>query len=103
MIKVSVLYPNDEGKTFDMSYYCEKHVPMVRQLLGSACTDVAIEQGITGGTPGSKAIYITMGHLYFDKVDDFVSSYAPHANTIMGDIPKFTDTTPIIQISEVIV
>ena len=101
MIKVSVLYPNDEGKTFDMNYYCNNHVPMVRQLLGSSCTNAAVEQGIAGGTPGSKATYIALGHLYFDKVDDFISSFTPHANTIMGDIPNFTDTIPVIQISEV--
>ena len=101
MVKVSVLYPNEEGKTFDMSYYCDKHVPMVRQLLGASCTNAAVEHGIAGGTPGSKATYIAMGHLYFDKVDDFISSFTPHANTIMGDIPNFTDTTPVIQISEV--
>jgi uncharacterized protein (TIGR02118 family) len=101
MVKVSGLYPNDEGKTFDMTYYCDKHVPMVRQLLGSSCINAAVEQGIAGGTPGSKATYIAMGHLYFDKVEDFVSSFTPHANTIMGDISNFTDTSPIIQISEV--
>jgi uncharacterized protein (TIGR02118 family) len=101
MVKVSVLYPNDEGKTFDMTYYCDKHVPMVRQLLGSSCTNAAVEQGIAGGTPGSKATYIAMGHLYFNTVDDFISSFTPNANEIMGDIPNFTDTTPVVQISEV--
>jgi uncharacterized protein (TIGR02118 family) len=101
MVKVSVLYPNEEGKTFDMTYYCNKHVPMVRQLLGSSCVNASVEQGIAGGTPGSKATYIAMGHLYFDKVEDFVSSFTPHANSIMADIPNYTDTTPIIQISEV--
>jgi hypothetical protein len=25
VIKVSVFYPNGEGKHFDMAYYCEKH------------------------------------------------------------------------------
>jgi len=101
MVKVSALYPNEDGKTFDMSYYCDNHLPMVKQLLGTSCTNVTVEQGIGGGTPGSKATYIAMGHLYFDKVDDFISSFTPHANAIMGDIPNFTDTTPVIQISEV--
>jgi hypothetical protein len=30
MIKVSVLYPNSEGRTFDISYYCSKHMPSSR-------------------------------------------------------------------------
>ena len=34
MIKLSVMYPNGEGKTFDMDYYCNKHIPMVAGLLG---------------------------------------------------------------------
>lgn len=79
-----------------------KNIPPVAIPDRSNCTDVAIEQGIAVGTPISK-IYIAMGHLYFDKLDDFISSFAPHANTIMGDIPNFTDTMPIFQISEVIV
>ena len=101
MVKVSVLYPNEEGKTFDMTYYCDKHLPMVRKLLGSSCTNAGVEQGIAGGTPGSKATYVAMGHLYFETVDNFVSSFASHENAIRGDIPNFTNTTPIVQISEV--
>ena len=101
MVKVSALYPNGEGNFFDLSYYCDKHVPMVRQLLGSSCTNAAVEEGIGGGAPGSKPTYLVMAHSFFDKVDDFISSFPPHANTIMSDIPNFTNTTPVIQISEV--
>jgi uncharacterized protein (TIGR02118 family) len=102
MIKVSVLYPMDESDTFDMKYYFDKHVPMVRQLLGSSCRNAAIEQGIAGGTPGSRPTYSVMGHLFFDKVEDFISSITPHADVINNDITNFTKTTPIIQISEVV-
>ena len=101
MVKVSVLYPNDEGKSFDILYYCGKHIPMVWQLLGPSCLNAAVEKGIAGGTPGSKPAYIAMGHFYFEKTEDFVSSFAPHADAIMGDIANYTDITPLIQISEV--
>ena len=46
MIKVSVFYPNNEGSKFDMNYYCNTHMPMVRQKLGAACKGAAVEQGI---------------------------------------------------------
>ena len=36
MIRVSVLYQNAEDKKFDMAYYINKHMPMVKQKLGSA-------------------------------------------------------------------
>jgi uncharacterized protein (TIGR02118 family) len=101
MIKVSVFYPNEEGKKFDMEYYCNKHIPMVQQKLGAALKGGAVEKGLGGVEPGSRAIYIAMGHLYFDSVEAFQTAFGPHAESIMGDIPNYTDIQPTIQISEV--
>jgi uncharacterized protein (TIGR02118 family) len=101
MIKVSVLYPNNEGSKFDMSYYCNSHMPMVQEKLGNVCKGVAVEQGLPGATPGSRPAYIAMGHLYFDSVGDFETAFGPHATAIMADIPNYTDIQPTIQIGEV--
>lgn len=101
MIKVSVFYANEEGKTFDMGYYCNKHIPMVKQKLGDACKGVAVEQGLGGAEPGSRATYIAMGHLYFDSVESFQGAFGPHTGEIMGDVPNYTNIQPSIQISEV--
>jgi uncharacterized protein (TIGR02118 family) len=101
MIKVSVLYPHSASATFDMAYYLEKHMPMVRQKLGAACKGTAVEQGIGGGAPGAPPTYIAMGHLLFDSAEAFQSAFAPHAAAIMGDIPNYTKIQPIIQVSEV--
>ena len=101
MIKVSVLYPNRAGTTFDMAYYLNHHIPMVRQLLGSALERVSIEQGISGEEPGSPAPYVTTCHLLFDSVQGYKTSFGPHAQEIIEDIPKYTDSQPLIQIGEV--
>ena len=101
MIKVSVLYPNNEGSKFDMSYYCNSHIPMVQEKLGKACKGVAVEQGVSGAAPGSRPAFIAMGHLYFDSVAEFQSAFGPYAGAIMADIPNYTDIQPTIQISDV--
>jgi uncharacterized protein (TIGR02118 family) len=101
MVKVSVMYPNHEGTRFDMAYYISRHIPMVRQLLGSALKRVSVEQGISGEEPGSPAPYVAMGHLLFDSVGAFRRSFGPHAQAMMNDIPKYTNSEPIVQISEV--
>ena len=62
MIKVSVLYPNAEGKKFDMEHYCNKHIPMVRQKLGVACKRMAVEQGLSGAESGSQ-VYAYLSRL----------------------------------------
>lgn len=101
MIKVSVLYPNAEGSKFDLDYYCNSHMPMVQSELGGACKGMGIDAGLAGGAPGQKAPFAAVGHLLFDSVEDFQGSFGPKAGTIMGDIPNYTDISPVIQISEV--
>ena len=101
MIKVSVLYPNDEGCRFDIDYYCNRHMAIVREKLGAALTGVAVERGLAGADPTSRPTYVAMGHLYFDSVDAFQAAFGPHAAAIMGDLPNYTNVQPTIQISEV--
>jgi uncharacterized protein (TIGR02118 family) len=101
VIKVSVLYPNSEGSKFDMDYYLSSHIPMVQSKLGAACKGASVEEGMAGGAPGAPATYSAMGHLLFDSVQDFQAAFGPHAEAIMGDIPNYSNVSPVIQISEV--
>jgi uncharacterized protein (TIGR02118 family) len=100
MIKVSVLYPNSAGARFDMAYYTSKHMPMVQQKV-TTCKGIAAEQGVAGATPGTQPMYIAMGHLLFDSVEAFQSGFGPHAQEILADIPNYTNTQPVIQVSEI--
>jgi uncharacterized protein (TIGR02118 family) len=101
MIKVSVLYPHDQGAKFDMGYYLGKHIPMVKQKLGAACKGLSVEQGTAGGAPGAPPTYVAMAHLLFDSAEAFQAAFAPHANQIMADIPNCTPIQPAIQIGDV--
>ena len=101
MIKVTVMYPNGTGSKFDMNYYLETHIPMVKEKVGSACKGINVDEGLGGGEPGSTATYAAIGHLLFESVEAFQGSFGPNAEAIMGDLPNFTNISPIIQISEV--
>lgn len=101
MIRVSVLYPRNEGSRFDMDYYCQKHMAMVREKLGTACKGIAADLGLGGGQPGSPPPFMAAGHLLFDSVDAFKEAFGPHAPALLGDIPNFTNVQPTIQISEI--
>jgi uncharacterized protein (TIGR02118 family) len=101
MIKVTVMYPKTEGSTFDMGYYLESHMPMVRRKLGAACTGTMVEHGLGGGQPGTAPTYAAIGSLMFDSVDAFQTAFAPHAAEILADIPNYTNVEPVIQISDI--
>ena len=38
-----------------------------------------------------------------DFIETFQAGFGPHAKEIMADIPNYTDQSPVIQISEVVV
>jgi uncharacterized protein (TIGR02118 family) len=103
MIKVNVLYPNGEGKKFDMDYYCNKHVPMAQSLMGDSLKGVTVEKGLAGGTPDSSAPHVAIGSMYFDSVESFQKTFATHGEKLMTDVPNFTDIEPVIQISGIII
>jgi uncharacterized protein (TIGR02118 family) len=101
MIRVTVLYPAGEGRTFDMDYYLTKHIPMVQARLGAALKGVTVDQGLAGGAPDAPPTYVCVCQLAFESVAAFDAAFAPHAAEVMTDIPKYTNVQPVIQVGEV--
>ena len=103
MIKVSVMYPNKPGARFDHNYYRDKHMPLLKARMGAHCKYYTVDKGVAGGEPGTPPTYIGMCHIFCDSAEAFQKGFGPHAAEILGDIPNYTDLTPVIQISEVVV
>lgn len=102
MTKVTILYPNGEGKNFDMEYYEKKHMPMLAELFGEAMKTYEIDKGLGGRTPEEPVPFLAIGYLYFDQLSDYEQAFGPNAETILSDIPNYTNIQPIVQISEVV-
>jgi uncharacterized protein (TIGR02118 family) len=105
MTRISVLYPNKAGAKFDFVYYVEKHMPMSISLLSRhpGYRGVTVERGVGGAEPGAQAAYVAMCHFAFASAEDFVAAFMPHAGTLQGDIPNYTDIQPVIQINDVLI
>jgi uncharacterized protein (TIGR02118 family) len=90
---------------FDMAYYVEKHMPMSIRLLSPhpGFRGVSVEKGVAGAPPGSAPAYVAMCHFTFESVETFMDAFLPHAATLEGDIPKYTDVAPVIQFNEVLI
>lgn len=102
MIKVSAYYSRRDGCRFDFDYYCRTHLPMVRDRLGAACRGIAVDRGVAGGAPGSASRFVAVAHLYFDSTAAFDAAFGPHAEAILADVPNYTDLSPEIEFSEVL-
>lgn len=101
MIKVTVLYPNEDSKKFDHDYWASTHLDLVQTLLGPmGLVKGEMEKGVSGTDPNSPPPFIAIAHLYFDTVEEVHSAFIAHAGTIIGDISNYTDIKPQFQISE---
>lgn len=101
LFKVAILYPNGEGKTFDMAYYESKHMPMVAGFLGKNLKFYEIDKGIAGRTPNDKVPYLAIGYFYVKDIDEYNKAIAQNRDAVINDIKNYTNIQPIIQISEV--
>ena len=105
MIKISILYPNSKNTRFDIGYYIDKHMPLAIELLSahSGFNGVSVEHGLSGAVPGTDAPYVAMCHFLFDSVESFSAAFTPNAAVLQGDIPNYTDSEAVIQVSEVLI
>jgi uncharacterized protein (TIGR02118 family) len=103
MIKVGVMYPCQAGARFDMDYYRDRHMPMLKALMGEACLYYTVDRGITGARPGSPPVYAAMCHIHCESAEAFNTAFGPHVKAIMADVPNYTDLQPVLQVSEIVV
>jgi len=102
LTKISIMYPYAEGKTFDIAYYETKHMPMVVAMLGSNLVKYTIEKGVASGIPNTPLPFMAIGTFYVKSLSDYQAAIAPNREAIRADFQNYTNTSPVIFISEVI-
>ncbi|MEC5144877.1 EthD family reductase [Chitinophaga sp. 212800010-3] len=104
LIKISVMYPYAEGKTFNMEYYETKHMPMVAGYLGSNLVKYTIEKGLSSGgsDPNQPLPFMAIGTFYVKSLSEYKAAVTPNSNAIRADFVNYTNVIPIILVSEVI-
>jgi uncharacterized protein (TIGR02118 family) len=102
LIKVSIMYPFAEGKTFNMGYYEAKHMPMVAGFLGSNLVKYTIEKGVASGIPNQPLPYMAIGTFYIKSLSDYQEAIGPNRDAIRADFPNYTNIAPVILVSEVV-
>ena len=102
LIKVSIMYPYAEGKTFNMEYYETKHMPMVAAFLGSNLIKYTIEKGLGSGIPNQPLPFMAIGTFYVKSLSDYQAAIGPNRDAIRADFSNYTNISPVILVSEVV-
>jgi uncharacterized protein (TIGR02118 family) len=78
-------------------------MPLVEtRLKGFGLVRWEVDMGVAGGTPGSDAPFVAMGHLYFKAPAEFEKGMAIHRKELLGDVPNYTNVQPQVQIGEMV-
>jgi len=101
MIRLSVMYPRTEGTRFDLDYWVDKHIPMIQAHCGDSLRAAAVDAGLAGGMAGEPSAFYGSAHLTFESLESMNAALAPHLAETMGDLPNYTDTAPMIEVSVV--
>lgn len=102
LIKITVMYPYAEGKTFNMEYYETKHMPMVAGFLGSNLVKYTIEKGLSSGIPNQPLPFMAIGTFYVKSLSEYQAAVALHRDAIRADFVNYTNAAPVILVSEVV-
>ena len=98
MIRIAAVYRRQEGKYFDMDYYVHKHLPIVWQKFSPfGMSKIEVDQPAEA-PGGGQSPFFAIGYLYFPSVAHFQKAYATVGHEVVGDIIKYTDVTPMIQV-----
>jgi uncharacterized protein (TIGR02118 family) len=103
MPTIAVMYPAADGDRFDLKYYMQSHIPLLRRLWGPlGLSDVRVMRGVPA-PDGTPATYSVVALLTFASMDAFKAAADQHGAEIFADIPTFTSASPVLQFSEPVV
>ncbi len=102
MIRLTVLYPKTADSQFDLTYYLDKHIPLVKErLMPFGLVGVDMQEALTGGA-GPLPPYTMITGLAFSTTDELERGMGTHGAELPGDIPNFTDVQPLTQVCRVL-
>lgn len=100
MVRISILYPTNEGSRFDVDYYRNVHTPLALARLGHSILSFEIDIG-AHVPPLPEPSFVAAGHYLCRSATEFMEAYLPHAQELQADVSNYTDISPTIQVSDV--
>ncbi len=97
MIKVTILYPRSGGTFFDLNYYIDSHMKLVRETLKPFGLQTA---EVDAGFDEKTSPFFAIGHLLFNTLGEYETGFSAKGHELLSDIPNYTDVEPVVQVSK---
>lgn len=102
MVRVTAFYAHSDDAHFDWDYYINKHLPMVRELLGDKLLRMEVDRGLHGVAAGLPPMFMAMARLDFESQEVLQELMLSAVPKIVADIPNYTSVALQIQVSELV-
>jgi uncharacterized protein (TIGR02118 family) len=95
---LQVLYPTEDGTTFDHAYYASTHMEIVSEHMAPHYEQVLVTKGLAGGPDTPPGYHAVATFLFADKAA--LDACLAAAGPAVGDIPNFYSGQPQMLIGE---
>jgi uncharacterized protein (TIGR02118 family) len=96
-MSLNVIYPNHDGARFDISYYCDTHIPLVMEVMKA--DSVILIEGIPMGA--AAAPYVMIAHFQFASAEALKAALDnPRRAEVQADVANFTDVKPTLMLGK---
>ena len=96
MVRLAIVYPNGEGKRFDVTYYIERHMAGAKQMLAPyGLTRVEVDRPLEAGA------IACIGYFYFETLDGLRRGMDARGPELIADVPNYTDIAPQLYAGEI--
>lgn len=99
-LSLQVLYPTDDGATFDHDYYKATHMPIVDTHMGPHIGSAVVVKGLAGGPETPPGFHAVATFTFPDQAA--LDACLAAAGPAIADIPNFYSGTPKMLIGEVV-
>ena len=99
MITFSVFYPYKKDSHFDMDYYRNKHLGIIKRYFGDTCKGILVVKG--NHKEGKEPNFSCICHLFFSTEEEFQGIMKKVNAELMADVKNYTDIEPFTEINEV--
>ncbi|KAF4246930.1 hypothetical protein CNMCM8980_007966 [Aspergillus fumigatiaffinis] len=99
---ITVVFPNDADAEYDIDYYTKNHLPLIEKHWSKFGLKGWSVTRFVPGLDGSKPLYAFGSEVFWESEEGIKNAFAsPETAEIMGDIPRFSNKSPIFLIGEI--
>ena len=97
---LTIMYPFEEGATFDPDYYRDNHLTLIMDLYGTEAIR-RFELRKPMNMPGGNPAFMGSVNIYIENQAAFDAAGAEHTETLVADVPNFSSVFPVVVVTEI--